>query len=67
MSTQNQKHRRIQVLNATKITKISPAKAEKRRKRTKHKLDEAVHRLCEYNKEHGTNYSYGERTVRGII
>lgn len=67
MSTQNQKHMRIQVLNATKITEISPAKVEKRRKRTKNKVAEAVHKLCEYNKSNGTNYSYGERTVRGII
>ena len=67
MSTQNQKHRRIQVLNATKITEISPAKVEKRRKRTKNKVTEAVHQLCEYNKANGTNYSYGEAVSRGII
>lgn len=66
MATQNQKHR-TSPLSATRITAISPVQAEKRRKHTKHKLDEAVHKLCEYNKKYGTNYSYGERTVRGII
>ena len=67
MATQNQKHRTSRYLSATKITAISPVQAEKRRKRTKHKLDEAVHKLCEYNKDHGTNYSYGEAVTRGII
>ena len=54
-------------MSATRITAISPVQAQKRRRRTKSKVAEAVHKLCEYNKANGTNYSYGERTVRGII
>lgn len=67
MATQNRKHRTSRYLSATKITAISLVQAEKRRKRTKNKVTEAVHKLCEYNKEHGTNYSYGEAVVRWII
>lgn len=65
MSINAQKHRRTVMMTGTKIEAVSPAKA--RRRKANSKLSEAVHKLCEYNKEHCTNYSYGEAVVRGII
>lgn len=30
-------------------------------------IEKAVHKLMKYNKQHGTDYSYGEGVKRGII
>lgn len=41
--------------------------AEAEREPKRKSLGQCVHELQEYNKQHGTAYSYGERTSRGII
>ncbi len=65
MSINAQKHRRTVMMTGTKIEAVSPAKA--RRRKVNSKLSEAVRKVSEYNNDHGTNYSYGEAVVRGII